>query len=225
MSGSVLPSLQSLSNQADLNNGLPIGTTYAIAGTESSYGQNLGTIGNIFQVTPATSQSYGVNGNDPNSVANYISTQFYNNPSSAGYQNIATSYQLYQNGPNSSLSTPAQYSASSPFATFLAGLGSNTATTTPSDTNTSASPTTTANTSGNLTGFDTATGQFLGANGQPVGGVNPTSANPVAAAASALTPSWFPGWLQLGGGFLAVMLIVLGVLALVFLSHSKEASP
>jgi hypothetical protein len=50
----------------------------ALGASESSQGQNLGSLGNIFQVLPSTAANpgyglSGVNGNDPFSVAAYVS--------------------------------------------------------------------------------------------------------------------------------------------------------
>lgn len=222
-----LTNLQQQSNAADAAYGLPIGTTYAIAGTESSYGTNLGTIGNIFQVTPATAQSYGVNGNDPNSVANYFSRVLYNNPNSPGYGNLATSYQLYQNGPSSSLSTPPQYSATSPFAQFLASLGPS-GTASLSDTNSSAPPTTTG-AEGQSVSIDgivvpyTGTTPLAGGSGTQTvnAGTGNTQTADQATVAAGSWFSWLPSPLRIGGGFLAIMLILIGVVALVFLSKNS----
>ena len=224
-----LTNLQQQSNAADAAYGLPIGTTYAIAGTESSYGTNLGTIGNIFQVTPDTAQSYNVNGNDPYSVANYFSSVLYNNPNSPGYGNLATSYQLYQNGPNSSLSKPAQYSATSPFAQFLASLGPS-GSTSASDLNSSAPAATTGDT-GQSVSIDgivvpyTGTTPLAGGSGtQTVNagtGNTQTADQATAGAAASGWFSWLPSPLRIGGGFLAIMLILIGVVALVFLSKNS----
>ena len=116
-----LSQLQLDSNDADIQYGLPVGTTFAVAGTESSYGQNVGSIGNIFQVQPSTASNPGfglgtLDGNNPYDAASYLSA-IYNGPANG---NVANAIALYQNGPNSGNLNP-QYSSSSPDAEFLSG--------------------------------------------------------------------------------------------------------
>jgi hypothetical protein len=84
---------------ADSYYGFPPGTMAALGASESSQGTNLGSLGNIFQVTPATAAQPGyglssVNGNDPMSTGAYLSALF-NGP---GQGNMASTMSLYQTG-------------------------------------------------------------------------------------------------------------------------------
>lgn len=71
-------SLADIEAAADRVFGFPSGTLNALGVSESGNGANTGTLGNIFQVTPATASNPGyglssVNGNDPMSVGAYLS--------------------------------------------------------------------------------------------------------------------------------------------------------
>jgi hypothetical protein len=87
-------------HQADVGYGLPLGTMETLGMSESSQGTNTGSIGNIFQVTPSTASKPGyglssVQGNDPNSVAAYLSALIHG----PGGGSVANGLALYQGRP------------------------------------------------------------------------------------------------------------------------------
>jgi hypothetical protein len=114
-----MSSLEQQEAAADAFYGFPAGTMGALGMSETTNGQNLGSIGNIFQVLPSTSRQpgyglSGVNGNDPMSVGAYLSALI-NGP---GGGSVANGLALYQGRPIGS--TGNQYMSS--FLSGLAGL-------------------------------------------------------------------------------------------------------
>lgn len=110
-------SLLTSESEADSYYGFPAGTLEALGQSETSNGVNLGSIGNIFQVTPATAANPGygvasVNGNDPFSVGAYLSALI-NGP---GGGSVANGLALYQGRPVGSTGNNAM-------SAFLTDLG------------------------------------------------------------------------------------------------------
>jgi len=237
-------SLQSQSLLADQQYNLLPGTTYAIAGTESNYGQNLGSRGNIFQFGQAETQQYG-SGNDPMSAASYFSTLL-NGPANGNY---AVAYTMYQNGATgyANGNTTPQYSSTSPFASFLQSIGYGpsgsdvgpaSSVTTPNgitagtisaaDANSSSPADTTGfgsyidpTGSGYITGPSgvtvTPAGDQISPSGNATGGAQAAGQSAGQATTSALSwlTKWLPSPLQISGGLLALIIIVVGLVALI----------
>ena len=112
MSGSLLGD----ESYADNLYGFPAGTMAALGMSESNQGTNLGSIGNIFQVTPSTAAQPGygltsVDGNSPTSVGAYLNALW--QKLGGGVANLPAAIQQYQGGsaPNAAMSS------------FLGGLG------------------------------------------------------------------------------------------------------
>lgn len=115
-----LSDLVSEETAADTYYGFPSGTMAALGATESSQGSNLGTIGNIFQITPATSANPGyglgvLNGNSAMDAGAYLAALF-NGPANGS---ISTALAMYQGGP----ANPTPYGSTTPVASFLSSLG------------------------------------------------------------------------------------------------------
>lgn len=116
-----VPSISDLLQQehtADSFYNFPPGTMEALGNSETGNGSNLGSIGNIFQVTPSTAVKpgyglSGVNGNDPMSVGAYLSA-LVNGP---GGGSVASGLALYQGRPVGSTGNNAMNS-------FLGTIGS-----------------------------------------------------------------------------------------------------
>lgn len=104
---------------ADAYYGFPAGTMAALGTSESSQGANLGSLGNIFQVTPSTAAQpgyglSGVDGNNPMSAGAYLNA-LYQGPAGG---NMASAMSLYQTG-----SPNPGYTGNTAMASYLAGLG------------------------------------------------------------------------------------------------------
>ena len=107
----------------------PAGTLQALAGSETSYGTNLGSVGNVYQITSGTASNpgYGItgmgtgpngslNGNSAYDAGLYLSA-LQNGPANG---NLATALQMYQGaGIGSNPKTP-----NSIMQQFLDGLSS-----------------------------------------------------------------------------------------------------
>jgi hypothetical protein len=111
------PALLSSEAAADAQFGFPPGTLEALGMSETSQGTNLGTIGNIFQVTPSTAANpgfglSGVNGNDPFSVGAFLNALV----QGPGQGSLANGLALYQGRPIGSTGNTAMSS-------FLSSLG------------------------------------------------------------------------------------------------------
>lgn len=111
---------------ADQLYGFPAGTMQALGETESSNGANAGSIGNIFQIEPATAANPGyglgpLNGNDPYSAGSYLSAL----ESGPAGGSLSTALAMYHGG----ASSPTPYGASTPIGQLLAGIGGSSSTT------------------------------------------------------------------------------------------------
>jgi len=105
---------------ADRYYGFPSGTMATLGTSESSQGTNLGSIGNIFQVTPSTAANPGygltsVDGNNPMSVGAYLSALIHG----PGGGSVANGLALYQGRPVGSTGNDAMSS----FLNWLGGHG------------------------------------------------------------------------------------------------------
>lgn len=104
---------------ADALYGFPPGTLEALAGTESTYGTNTGTIGNTYQIEPATAANPGyglgqLDGNNAYDAGAYLSA-LTNGP---GGGDLSTGLAMYHGGAGN----PTPYGSSSPIGGLLAGL-------------------------------------------------------------------------------------------------------
>ncbi len=240
-----LSQLEAQSAAADQTFGLPVGTTYNLAGTESSFGTNLGSRGNIFQMGTAEQQQFG-NGNDPNSAASYLSTLL-NGPANG---NLAAAVTMYQNGAGAFASgnTTPQYPSTSPIATFLqsqgypltgsdigpiaiggtaTGTNGITAATVPAEAANTSEPTSTTGFPSFIdpTGSGYVTNLATGTTTTPAGDtISPTgtaTGGAMAAGQSAgqattsFLSKYLPNGLQIGGGLLALIFLTIGLIALV----------
>lgn len=177
---------------ADSYYGFPSGTMAALGATESSQGTNLGTIGNIFQIEPATATSPGyglssLNGNSAFDAGAYLSALL-TGPANG---NLATATAMYQGGPGN----PVPYSASSPMGQFLSdlGLGGGTSSTGP------------ANNSVNTLSTPETAGQGVGS--QPSG-----STAGVGAVGTAITQGLESALLWAASPFIRVLILLFAII-------------
>lgn len=186
------------------------GSLAALAGSESSYGTNLGTIGNVFQVLPSTASSPGyglssVNGNDPMSVGAFFSSILYG-PAQGNY---AQAYAIYQGGQGN----PTNYPAGGPVDAWLSQNGFNPSPAGSSNVGAGASQ----GSAIDPIDYSTAGGNpsSLGTGNNSASGQNNSGNN-----SSSSWLSTFLGWLsggfvlRLGVAFIAFVLLIIGLAAL-----------